>query len=301
MSDWRSRPGYRDDVITVRVIWVAFALSLLVHVAALWTSPPLMRSLTLDPAARAEPAAALVARLAPRPVRREIAPPAAPPAPPPQASSPARQRATKVPPAAPAPSPPPSIARSEPAPRVAPTPPAPATEAPSAASPPVETDLSAFVAARRRARGEPTIAAAQGGEPDAPPAESEKERLNRMVTANLGLNKVPTFGDDPKRGGGMFQLRRLGSEDAEFYFNGWNQDIGRVAKQLIEVRRGTNPDIRLAVVRKIIEIIRAHEPGDFTWVSRRLGRQFTLSARPSDNAGLEDFIMRDFFGDGRTP
>ena len=55
MDDWRSGPDYRHDVITVRVIWVAFALSLLVHVAALWMSPPLMRSLTLDPAARTEP------------------------------------------------------------------------------------------------------------------------------------------------------------------------------------------------------------------------------------------------------
>jgi len=301
MNDWRIRPGYRHDVITVRVIWVAFALSLLVHVAALWTSPPLMRSLTLDPVARTEPAPALVARLAPRLLPREIAPPAAPPSPPPQALSPPRQRATKIPPAARAPSPPPPLATSEPAPRITPAPPALAAEAPSAASPPVETDLSAFIAARRSARGEPTIAAAQGRVPDTPPAESEKERLNRVVTANLGLNKVPTFGDDPKRGGGMFQLRHLGSEDADFYFNGWNEDIGRVARQLIEVRRGTNPDIRLAVVRKIIEIIRAQQPGDFIWVSRRLGRQVALSARPGDNAGLEDFIMRDFFGDGRSP
>jgi hypothetical protein len=301
MSDWRSGPRYRDGVITVRVIWVAFALSLLVHVAALWTSPPLMRALTLDPAARAEPAAALVAQLAPRSVAREIALPAAPPTPPPPASSPLRQRATKAARAAPAPSPPPPITASEPVPRSVPPPPAPPVAAPSAATPPAATDLSAFIAARRQARGEPAIAGAQGSEPDAPPAETEKERLNRIVTANLGLNKVPTFGDDPRRGGGMFELRRLGSEDAEFYFNGWNQDIGRVAKQLIEVRRGTNPDIRLAVVRRIIEIIRAQEPGDFIWVSRRMGRQVTLSARPGDTAALEDFIMRDFFGDGRSP
>ena len=57
----------------------------------------------------------------------------------------------------------------------------------------------------------------------------------------------------------------------------------------------------MAVVRKIIEIIRAHEPGDFVWVSRRMGRQVALSARPADNAGLEEFMMREFFGDGRTP
>ena len=186
-------------------------------------------------------------------------------------------------------------------PRSTPAPPVPSVDAPSAAATSVDTDLSAFIAARRQARGEPANAGAQGREPDAPPAESEKERLNRIVTANLGLNKVPTFGDDPRRGGGMFQLRHLGSEDADFYFNGWNQDIGRVARQLIEVRRGTNPDIRLAVVRRIIEIIRAQEPGDFIWVSRRLGRQVALSARAGDTAALEEFIMRDFFGDGRSP
>jgi hypothetical protein len=141
---------------------------------------------------------------------------------------------------------------------------------------------------------------AQGRERDTPPAESEKDRLNRIVAENLGLNKVPTFGDDPRQGGGMFQLRRMGSEDADFYFRGWNQDIGRVARQLIEVRRGQNPDIRVAVIRKIIEIIRAQEPGDFIWVSRRLGRQVALSARPGDNAGLEEFMMREFFGDERS-
>ena len=304
MSHWRRGPEYRHDVITVRVIWLAFALSLLVHVAALWTAPPLVRSLTLDPVARAEPAPALVARLAPRSIEAAVAPPAAPPPPPPRASSPPRPRAAKVPPLTQAPSPPPRNRKDRARTRdhsgtpVAPVPPA---EAPPAAGPPVAGDLSAYIAARRRARGETTSTVAQGREPSASPAEDEKERLNRIVAANLGLNNVPTFGDDPRRGGGMFQLRRIGSDDAEFYFNGWNPDIRRVSRQLIEVRKGANPDIRAAVVRRIIEIIRAQEPGDFIWVSRRLGRQIALSARPGDNAGLEDFMMREFFGDGRSP
>jgi hypothetical protein len=46
----------------------------------------------------------------------------------------------------------------------------------------------------------------------------------------------------------------------------------------------------------MIEIIRDREPGDFVWVSQRLGRNVNLSARPSDNAGLEDFLMQEFFG-----
>ncbi len=315
MNDWRSGPGYRGDVITVRVIWVAFALSFLVHIAALWTSPPLMRSLTLDPAARAEPTRSLMARLTPRVAQVDSAPPVAQPSPPPQASSSARRRvppsprstpAPPSPPVAPAPSSPPPIARPGPATGIASAPPVPPVPvppaaAPSAPGPAIETDLSAYISARRNARGETASPGAQGRAPNAPPAETERERLNRVVAANLGLNRVPTFGDDPKHGGGIFQMRRMGSDDAEFYFNGWNQDIGRMSRQIIEVRKGTNSDIRVAVVRKIIDIIRAQEPGDFIWVSRRLGGQVALSARPGDAAGLEDFMMREFFGDRRLP
>ena len=63
-------------------------------------------------------------------------------------------------------------------------------------------------------------------------------------------------------------------------FFGWNKDISRNAKQLIEVRRGENSDIRIAVIRRMIAIVREHETGDFIWESPRLGRQLTLSARP---------------------
>ena len=35
------------------------------------------------------------------------------------------------------------------------------------------------------------------------------------------------------------------------------------------------------------------------WVSQRLGRNITLSARPRDNAELEDFMMQEFFADPR--
>jgi hypothetical protein len=49
----------------------------------------------------------------------------------------------------------------------------------------------------------------------------------------------------------------------------------------------------------MIAIIRDHERGDFVWESRRLGRNVTLSARPRDEAGLKDFLMREFFADTR--
>ena len=59
-------------------------------------------------------------------------------------------------------------------------------------------------------------------------------------------------------------------------------------------RRKWTPDDEAMIV-----IIRDREPGDFVWVSHRLGRSLNLSARPSDNAGLEDFLMQEFFDDRR--
>jgi hypothetical protein len=94
---------------------------------------------------------------------------------------------------------------------------------------------------------------------------------------------------------------RLGFTDAEFMFFGWNKDIRRNTKQLIEVQKGNNADTRIAVVRKMISIIREHEQEDFLWESQRLGRNLMLSARPRDNSGLEEFLMREFFEDPRRP
>ena len=114
--------------------------------------------------------------------------------------------------------------------------------------------------------------------------------------ANLGVLRAPALGESPNNSGGVFQIRRLGIAEAEFLFFGWNRDMGRRTPQLIEVRKGGNGDIRIAVVRRMIVIIREHEQGDFQWQSRRLGRSLSLSARARDNAGLEEFLLLEFFG-----
>ena len=149
--------------------------------------------------------------------------------------------------------------------------------------------------ARRRARGDtpptaPSPAASRDESPD------DKARRDRIVAANLGQDRAPAFGQDPRnQAGGVFQIQRMGFSDAEFLFYGWNKDIARTATQVIEVRKGDNPDIRIAIVRTMISIIREYEKGDFTWGSRRLGRTLSLSARPADSAGLEGVLMREFF------
>jgi hypothetical protein len=162
----------------------------------------------------------------------------------------------------------------------------------------VEGDLSSYIEARRRARGQaaaPQDRPVQNESLPAPRSESDKERSNRVIAANLGLDRTPTAGYDPKGGGGIFEMQRMSRDSAEFIFYGWNKDIRRNSKQLIEVARGSNSDIRIAVVRKMIAIIREVESGDFVWLSQRLGRNVTLSARLSDNAELEAFMLDEFF------
>jgi hypothetical protein len=277
----------QSRILTIPTIRVAFVLSLALHAAMLWAWFPRLHQLSFEPSERDKASGPLVVELAPEPTRATSVPPEAPPAPAVEAP---RPKPAAVPKAPPRPPPtPPVIAQQAPAPAVVTPPPdTPAVAAP--APTPVEGDFSSYLEARRRARG-----AAPDGGLSTPPVEGERERHNRSVAANLGLDRTPTFGDD-RNGGGIFKIERMGYDVAEFYFFGWNTDIRRNSKQLIEVRKGDNPDIRIAVVRRMIAIIRDREPGDFVWVSHRLGRSVNLSARQIDNAGLEDFLMQEFFG-----
>ena len=113
--------------------------------------------------------------------------------------------------------------------------------------------------------------------------------------ANLASQREMTFGFDPSKSGGVFEVTRLSYDYGEFIFVGWNSDVSRRTQQLIEVRKGNASDIRLAMVRKMIEIIRRHEPEEFVWDSNRLHRSLVLSSRLRDNSGLEDFMMQEFF------
>ena len=113
--------------------------------------------------------------------------------------------------------------------------------------------------------------------------------------ANLGSLQPRMVGENSQQGGGIFQIKEMGIEYATFYFYGWNKEMRRKNTQSVEVVRGSNPSMALAVVRRMITIIREHEQGDFVWESRRLRRNVNLSARPRDNAELEAFLMEDFF------
>jgi len=284
MSHLFHKPATRQDVVTIRKVWVTAAVSLLVHMAALLlfvTHPPIpgveqqafdqesapvqveiaeaKPPLPSPPSAPAEPAAA------PSPKTR---PPAARVRPPPMVAMPRLEApAIRSPVIAP-----PQIA---------------AIPAPPQARPPAQGDFLSFVQANRRARG-----AAES-------ADNAEVDFNTKIAANLPGGARGVAAQMPIRGGGMFQMKRMTYDDAAFEFFGWNTEMGRRTPQLIEVRKGTNPNMQIAVVRRIIAIIRQYSKEDFTWDSGRHGRVVTLSARPADTAALEQYLLHDMFDDAR--
>lgn len=148
-------------------------------------------------------------------------------------------------------------------------------------------DMMAYVNAKRQQRlAMENDAAKQNAEAVAkeqgPSAEQVREQ---RIKDNL---KVGT--------NGIFEITSLNARHAGFTFRGWTSDYSNARREAFEVEAGVGQDIRLLVVRKMIVLIRQHYQGDFNWESQRLGRVVIQSARPEDNAGLEDFMMMEFFG-----
>ena len=294
---WHDLPAADDESRAERRLWRTGFLSLVVHGALLVAllphltdlrhageesdvqAPPLAVELASPRSApRAERVPGEAAPAIPRaPAERRERPAPRPPIPPlmtmPREPLPDAWRV-------PAP-----VAEPLPDPRIAPR-----TEARPVAPTP-EGDLSSYIAARRAARGEaPTGSSGPGRDPDA-------ARRERAIAQNLAsLNEPRPLLGNPRTGGGLFQITLKSYDFAEFRFFGWNSEIGRQAPQRIEVRKGDNPTIDLAIVRRMIALIRETQHGDFTWRSDRSGRDVTLSARPEDNGALETFLMNELFG-----
>ena len=251
-----------DIVIKVRRIDVAVVASLIAH--ALFFAIPLRQRPLEAPGGSAQPE--MTVRLvdaAPASVEAPSAPAAAPPV---VAQPPVARAAPK------------QVQRvARPAPEPIPEP----VTTPRSAEPPM--DMMAAINARREARRAAEAAAARGTRP---PTEEE------AALANMQRNlKSPGEGV-----GGVFQILSKGTRTAEFAFNGWRPDSDRRWREVIEVDAGQGGDVDRAIVKRMIELIRSHYQGDFKWESHHLGRTVVLSARPQDNEGLEEFLVREFFG-----
>jgi hypothetical protein len=163
---------------------------------------------------------------------------------------------------------------------------------PPSPAPAAPTDMQSFVdAARARRR------AAEGffgrDQTPAPAAErepSEDEIRMSNVKRNLAAGTS-----------GIFQIISIESRSAAFSFRGWTNDSGNSRREYVQVEIGTNSSIEIAIVRKMIELIRRYYKGNFNWESQRLDRTVVLSARVEDNEGLETFMMKEFFAEPPRP
>ena len=250
----------------------ALAASVLAHLLLL--AIPLRER--LPAAALSGVAGPLIVQLAAAP--QEPLPQPEPPSPEPEASRPApAKRPTRPPPVAPPLAMPP---------REVPVPPETAVPVPEPSRDP-PFDMSALIAMNRERRLAREAAAARGSpSPGGAPRDAAAESLSRNLAS---LSR----GDDT---GGVFRILRVGARTAEFSFHGWTTESRRNWREVIEVDAGPGGDVERAIVQRMIALIRGHYPGDFNWESQRLGRVVVLSAAPENNAALEDYLMREFFG-----
>ena len=155
-----------------------------------------------------------------------------------------------------------------------------------------EEDFASRLEANRKRRAE-----AQAQDPamaESAPAETESQRANRVARENVAFSRRRGAVEQDQTGG-TFDVRNLHLHSAEFAFHGWSTNTQRNSTQVIGVEQGTEVDIEMAVVKRVILFIRAMKPGEFVFESRRLGRAVTMNAGIAYQAELEQFLLKEFF------
>ena len=179
-------------------------------------------------------------------------------------------------------------------PRVADSP-SPLPPAPPDVNAPPAPDMSTMLAAARERRRAADDSVAQ--ENDA--ARQGSRGLSPQEVAEANVKRSMQQANGRQGTNGVFQILSKSTRTASFSFRGWKPGVTNSWRQVIEVDAGLGGDVDLAIIRRMIELIRTHYTGDFSWESQRLGRVVNLSARPKDSAELETFMMKEFFDSGR--
>jgi len=151
-------------------------------------------------------------------------------------------------------------------------------------------DMMARLNARREQRESEEAQAAQQNAEAA--AASNGPTTDQIIAANL--NRTKHAANDGT--GGVFQITSVGVREGSFRFNGWNPARDNWHESYT-VDAGEGGDVKLAIVKKVIEVIRKYKKGDFEFESHRLGRMVPMSARPQDNDRLENFLLMELFNE----
>ncbi|HWU82184.1 MAG TPA: hypothetical protein VN063_01740 [Methylophilaceae bacterium] len=150
------------------------------------------------------------------------------------------------------------------------------------------TDMMSYVKAAQAKRQAAENYAAQVNADAAARERQPTEEELRTAAIKRNLEQSGT--------NGIFQILSKTDRSAVFAFHGWKRDFSYNRREVVQVDAAPGEDIERLVIRRMIKLIREHEQGYFTWESYRLGRTVTLSAKPEDNAGLEDFLIEEIFG-----
>ena len=186
----------------------------------------------------------------------------------------------------------PSVTKPSPVPAVTEQPSVVQAPPPPPAEPAPATDMLAMLNAAREKRKAAEDSAAK--ENQAASQGSRPMSAQEIAEANIRRSMRQAAGDDGTSG--VFQVLDKSTRVGRFAFNGWKANSNRKIQQVIEVDAGLGGNVELAMVRRMIDLIREHYQGDFRWESRRMGKVITLSARKEDSAQLEAFLMKEFFG-----
>ena len=149
------------------------------------------------------------------------------------------------------------------------------------------TDMASYIAQQRTKRetGELEAASQNAAAVAAEQGLSEEAKRDARIRNNFnnGTN-------------GIFEITNLSSNSASFSFLGWTSSVSNARREFFDVETKSGQDVRLAMIRRMIALIRLHYQGDFDWQSQRLGRTISKSARLEDSEELEEFLMQEFFG-----
>lgn len=117
------------------------------------------------------------------------------------------------------------------------------------------------------------------------PPLSEDAKRDAIIQNNLNTSD-----------GGLIAILSRSRYQATIGFRLWKLgfNTNRILNYTVNVTRES--DLKMAIVRKIIEVLRQEAPDTFPYESYALKRTVTLSAKPEDNAELESFLFQDLFG-----
>lgn len=114
--------------------------------------------------------------------------------------------------------------------------------------------------------------------------EIAEENVRRSMDQANGKN-----GD-----GGLFTIINKGVRTATFSFRGWEVRVNS-NRQVYEVDAGLGGNVELAIVKKMMEVIRSRFKKQAPWESNRLGRVVMISMAPEDSEETERFLMKEMF------